>query len=98
MSDVEELLNSEQAVDYLAQRWGIPSYSMDAFRALRSRWRIKPALASKTATFWRKADLDRIPKPDRSRPRGKRVKKSTDGENSSVMLMEFQLLPQPLVA
>jgi hypothetical protein len=75
-SEIEELLNSEQAADYLAKKWGIPSYSMDAFRALRSRWHIKPALGSKTATFWRKSDLDTIPKPDRSRPRGKRVKKN----------------------
>ena len=75
----EQLIDASEAVRYLAQKWEIPSYSMDAFKQLRLRRHIKPALASKTATFWRKSDLDLIPKPDRHKARGprtNRVKKS----------------------
>lgn len=76
---IEDLLDSEQAVRYLAERWQLPSYSKGAFRALRFRLKrvkgvhIQPVLATRTATFWRKCDLDRIPKPDRSQPRGPRL-------------------------
>jgi hypothetical protein len=78
MSENEEFLDSAQAVKYLAERWGIDSYSRDAFRALRSRWKIKPTVGGRTATFWRKSDLDKIPKPDRSRPRNKRAEKEVE--------------------
>jgi hypothetical protein len=93
----EQLIDASEATRYLAQKWGIPSYSMDAFKQLRLRHHIKPALSSKTATFWRKSDLDQIPKPDRSRPRGKRVKKNgvATAHDTSMMLMEFGLA-QPL--
>lgn len=94
MNEEEQLLEANDAVKYLAQRWGIESYSLEAFRMLRYRWHIKPALSSKTSSFWRKSDLDNIPKPDRSRPRGKRVKKNggdngEKGYSSSVMLIEM---------
>ena len=72
----EELIDASEAVKYLAERWGMPSYSLDAFKQLRLRHKIKPALSSKTSTFWRKRDLDKIPKPDRSNPRRKRSKKN----------------------
>jgi hypothetical protein len=95
--DKEELIDASEAVKYLAERWGMPSYSLDAFKQLRLRHKIKPALSSRTSTFWRKSDLDSIPKPDRSRPRGKRVKKNDEGESnfSSVMLMGNTALAQP---
>ena len=88
----EELIDASEAVKYLAERWGMPSYSLDAFKQLRLRHKIKPALSSRTSTFWRKSDLDKIPKPDKSNPRGKRVKKNDGGEGGqipSVMLMAF---------
>lgn len=74
----QELLEANEAVKYLAERWGIPSYSLNSFRVLRHRFQIKPALSSRTSTFWRKSDLDRIPKPDRTKPRGPRKAKKTD--------------------
>lgn len=76
----EELLDVNEAVKYLAERWGIESYSLVAFRSLRFRYDIKPALASKTATFWRKSDLDQIPKPSKSNPRPKRKRQSEDSD------------------
>lgn len=95
----EELLEANEAVKYLARRWGIESYSLEAFRMLRFRNPdIKPALSSRTSSFWRKSDLDLIPKPDRSKPRPlRRVKKTgvsgeTDGSKRTVMLMESRLL------
>lgn len=72
----DQFLEANDAVKYLAERWGVESYSLDAFRMLRWRYHIKPALSSRTSTFWRKSDLDKIPKPDRTRSRGKRLKKS----------------------
>lgn len=89
--DSEELLDANEAVKYLAERWGIESYSLVAFRSLRFRYNIKPALASKTATFWRKSDLDQIPRPSKSNPRPKRKRQSEgsaedDNRGSSVVL------------
>lgn len=81
MEEEQQLLEANEAVKYLAQRWGIESYSLEAFRMLRYRHHIKPALSSRTSTFWRKSDLDKIEKPDRSKPRKK-------GRDSSVMLMK----------
>ena len=96
LENLKELMDAPQAVQYLAQKWGIESYSVAAFKTLRHRWKLQPALASPKATFWRKSDLDKIPKPSRSNPRPLRRRlKKTDGgggENSSVMLMECELL------
>ena len=101
---IEDLLDSEQAVQYLAKKWKMESYSKGAFRALRFRLNhetdlnIQPVLATKTATFWRKSDLDRIPKPDRTQPRGPRAKKNndegddTEGRIPSVMLTASSLV------
>jgi hypothetical protein len=79
----EELLDGSEAAQYLAKRWGIESYSIDAFRMLRYRYNIKPVLSSKTATFWRTSDLDAIPQPSRHNPRPKRTKKNTSGDDGS---------------
>jgi hypothetical protein len=100
-SDDQELLEANEAVKYLAEKWGISSYSLVAFRSLRFRYNIKPALSSKTSSFWRKSDLDRIPKPDRSKPRGKRKSKEDGDEesrSSSVVLMHTSLSEMPATA
>ncbi len=82
----EELMDSKQAVDYLIKKWGIESYSLGAFRALRFRWKIQPALAVHAATFYRKSDLDKIPKPDRKRKRGSHKKDEGNASGSSMIL------------
>jgi hypothetical protein len=87
MDDLDQLLEANEAVKYLAKRWEIESYSLEAFRMLRWRYNIKPALSSKTSTFWRKSDLDKIEKPDRSKKR----KKSVDANGRSLMLMGDEL-------
>lgn len=92
--NMDEILEANDAVKYLAARWGIESYSLEAFRMLRARYGIQPALRSKTATFWRKSDLDQIPKPDRSKPRGSRKRVEVEGDDSgnpSVVLMSIGL-------
>lgn len=84
----EPLMDANQAAEYLAKRWGLESYSIQAFKQLRMRKGIRPDLAARRATFWRKSTLDKIEKPDRSQPRGKR-KEHTDGDdmtNPSVVL------------
>lgn len=86
-SDDNRLLEASEAVKYLAERWGVESYGIVAFRSLRFRHNIQPTLQAKNTTFWKKSDLDQIPKPDRSRPRGKRTRKSDtskEGNSSSV--------------
>lgn len=76
----DDLLTAGQAAQYLAEKWGIESYSTDAFRMLRHRWGLKPAiLISENATLWRRSDLDSIPKPSRNNPRP-RAKKSKEAE------------------
>lgn len=92
----KELLDGREAAQYLARKWGMESYSIDAFRMLRYRYQIKPALSSKTATFWRTSDLDLIPKPSRNNPRPKRAKKNDEGdeedeEKACVMFMEMSV-------
>ena len=92
----EDFLEANDAVKYLAKRWGIESYSLEAFRMLRYRHHIKPALSSRTSTFWRKSDLDKIPKPDRHKARGPRLKKSDVAviDPASMMLKQFGKAPQ----
>ncbi len=84
----EELLDSRRASEYLAQKWGLDSWSLPAFKMHYKRWGkllgIQPAAASKSATFWRRSDLDKLPKPDKSRPRpSRRKKRDSDSEGSS---------------
>lgn len=69
----EELLAGAEAAKYLAEKWGIASYSPTAFRMLRKRWKIAPDLVipGNPVPLWRKSTLDKIPKPDRTRPRSR---------------------------
>lgn len=89
----KEFLEASEAANYLAERWGLPSYSAEAFKMLRHRWNIHPAIKTSNATLWRKSDLDKIEKPDRSRSRGKRIKveDEEDGFSTSVILMSHTL-------
>lgn len=80
----EEYLSAGEAAAYLARKWGIPSYKASAFKTLRYRWDIQPAIVTSNASLWRKSDLDKIPKPDRTRARGAKTKrKDEDGEGST---------------
>ncbi len=78
MSEFDDLLDGTQAAQYLAERWGIASYSVAAWRMLRYRYHIKPAFSSRNSTFWRKSDLDKIPQPNRHNPRPKRARKKAE--------------------
>jgi hypothetical protein len=70
MSDESEYLNSKQAVQYLCERWGMESYSEDAFRALVRLRNIKPDLGEgREAKRWKRSTLDQIYKPSKSNPR-----------------------------
>src|SRR5579862_6945155 len=92
----EQLLEANEAVKYLAKRWGIESYSLEAFRMHRFRHHIKPALASKTSSFWRISDLDKIPKPDRNAKRGPRTKKKPDDGEDGEGIFSKVLLTKTL--
>lgn len=64
-------LTARQAVHYLAEKWGMESYSMGAFRIYRLRHKLKPDLGTENASLWLPETLDNIPKPrPRGRPRG----------------------------
>ena len=69
-----EYLTSGEAATYLARKWGIESYSTTAFRLLRHRWKFQPDLIAGKVLLWKPETLDKIPKPDRSKPRPKRKK------------------------
>lgn len=77
-----ELLTAGEAAEYLAQRWGRESYSQTAFKMLRHRWNLQPAHHAGNATLWRRSDLDKIPEPDRSKPRGRRTKETKQPQKS----------------
>jgi len=69
----DDLLTAGEAATYLAKKWGRPEgYSTVAFRHLRHRWKLEPALLVGNASLWRRADLDKIPEPSRSNPRPRR--------------------------
>jgi hypothetical protein len=65
-----------EAAQYLAKKWGIESYSTTAFRLLRWRWELQPDMHLGNASLWKQETLDAIPKPDRSKPRPKKEKRS----------------------
>lgn len=79
----KEYYTAREAAQYLAKKWGIESYSADAFRLLR--WRaeqagqgIEPDLDLGNGSLWKAETLDTIPKPDRSKPRPTRRKNRTE--------------------
>jgi len=72
----DDLLTAGEAAKYLAKRWGRKDYTTVAFRQLRHRWNLKPAmLFQENLSLWRRGDLDGIPEPSRSNPRPSRRKK-----------------------
>jgi hypothetical protein len=74
----EDLLTAGQAAAYLAKRWGRPKYSTSAFKQLRHRKNLRPAVyIEANSTLWRRGDLDLIPEPSRSNPRPRRRKKQS---------------------
>lgn len=91
--NLDNLLTAGEAADYLAKRWGRDRYDAKAFKLLRHRWNLQPAMTLPNATLWRRSDLDKIPEPDRSRPRpsakGPRKKKNPD---ESVDNAEYSML------
>ena len=84
----EELLESNDAVKYLAQKWGMKSYGLIAFRSLRLRNGIEPTMKSRTSAWFSKELLDSIPRPTRGRrPKSGSKRDNNEGEegrNSSV--------------
>lgn len=78
-----EYLTAGEAAQYLADKWGIEAYSTTAFRMLRSRWHIEPDRLVGNVSLWKPETLDKIPKPDKSKPRPKRRKKTEQNEDDS---------------
>jgi hypothetical protein len=74
------LLEAGEAAKYLAEKWEIPNYTTDAFKMLRRRHHLQPALLIGNASLWRKSDLDKIPQPKKGRPK-KGGKDELDGAN-----------------
>lgn len=75
--DKKDYYTASEAAQYLAEKWGLESYSVDAFRLLRWRAKeqgneIEPDLDLGNGSLWKPETLDAIPKPDRSKPRPKR--------------------------
>ena len=66
----EEYLSSKQAVEYLAEKWGMASYSEKSFRALVALRGVKPDIGEgRGAKYWTKSTLDLLHKPSKSNPR-----------------------------
>lgn len=59
----KEYLTAREAVQYLAKKWGIESYTMGAFRVYRLRHKLEPDLSTENTSLWKRETLDSIPKP-----------------------------------
>lgn len=95
--DEKDIYTPAEAVQYLREKRGIV-FTVDG---LRNRRRNKQAQAHRvltSITLWTKEELDAI-EPSRKTKRVP-IDEEANGEtgNPSVMLMEFHVLPQPLVA
>lgn len=89
----DDLLTAGEAAEYLAKRWGRESYSVDAFKQLRHRWGLKPAMHIQNATLWRRSDLDNIPEPSRNNPRPKaRHKRKRDALDDPIDNAEYSMV------
>lgn len=86
MQKQRDYYTAGEAARYLAQKWGIESYSTTAFRLLRWRWKIQPDMHLGNASLWKQETLDAIPKPDRSKPRPRNgiapIESNTSNHNS----------------
>ncbi len=85
MSEPEELLDAGEAVKYLAEKWGLSSYRVEAFKMLRRRLGIEPDYAAGNNTLWKRSTLDKFSKPQRGRRRENA--EGEDASSSSVILM-----------
>lgn len=103
----EEYLNSKQACRYLAEKWGMESYSEDSFRALVRLRGISPDIGEgREAKRWKTSTLDLLYKPSKSNPRKsapkrRRGKEHTDGDdmtNPSVVLSTLCPVPSSPLA
>lgn len=74
----DDLLNAAQAAEYLAKKWDLDSWGVNAFRQYRYRLRKKgivqsaPFLETSNTTLWRRSDLDTLPRPESSKSRNER--------------------------
>ena len=80
-----DLLTPEQAVNYLAKRWGLPSYSIEAFRQYRRRRGIRSEFDTglANATLWPRSQLDTLEPPNQSKAhhRPRRAEKNREPES-----------------
>lgn len=75
----DDLLTAGEAAAYLARKWNRPGYTTVAFRQLRHRRGLKPAMLLPRESLWRRADLDAIAEPSPHSPRpGRRRRKMPD--------------------
>ncbi len=88
----DDLLSAGEAAEYLAKRWGRQEYKTTAFKQLRHRWGLEPALKTENATLWRRRDLENIPEPSRNRPRPSRKKKEATETEKNVDNSEYRVL------
>jgi hypothetical protein len=67
----DEPMNAEEAAEYLRQKWGLPTFSVDAFRQYRYRRKIKQQGRTKlpNSSLWRRSYLDQLPEPDKTKRR-----------------------------
>ena len=66
MKNGERPLDAGAAAEYLRKKWGLASFSIDAFRQHRRRHSIKPSVYPEmpNSTLWTREELDEIPRPD----------------------------------
>jgi len=78
---IKDLLNRDQAIQYLRDKWGpkFANWSEDSFKHYRLKYGVRPILGA----YFTREQLDGLPMPDRSKPRPSRRKKSQQAGDDS---------------
>jgi hypothetical protein len=67
----DDMLNAKQAAEYLGKKWGLPTFTPNAFRQYRYRRNIRQQgdATFPNSSMWRRLYLDQLPKPDETKRR-----------------------------
>lgn len=93
----ERLLEAKEACDYLTHLWKLEKpYKPTAFKTHRQRHNIKPDIQLGNSTGWKVSTLNKIPKPQRGKPKKKTQNEGEEGRSSSMILSRYNRRGVPL--
>lgn len=87
----EQLFDPEGAAEYLREKWGLPSFSVNAFKQYRYRLRKanrnapSPFHELSNSSLWTKEQLDAMPAPTRRRQQSDEDSPGLDRSTSTML-------------